>query len=377
MSRPRIIILIVALLSSRLSRYRTGGFAVGATFGATDGTNESTYTIRAEDIKATDTLTAEAIAAKWAAQITANSELGDKGAATADGAVITFAAGAGTLAAVAANTTTATAGVETITLGGDFATGDQITIYGRDEDQRETSFTYTVTEDDASGATAAARIAAVTVSLDAAFDTAAATNQFVGVPTTANDGVSEITFTGSVNGDFDLRVEITAKDGRQAMEAAGTTDVNIAYVDAAAGADGLDEIVDVRSFTIGGAVKDGDTISIQASGTDGSGTGATAVSYTVDSDDLVTDAAQSKSNAIDSFVSLFNNSDLGSRYDQAGGLLTASREGDDTIVFTAETASATSMMSDNHLGRCRQPPWPVGLNGRRACPFGGQPHRPD
>jgi len=153
----------------------TGGFAVGATFGATDGTNESTYTIRAEDIKATDTLTAEAIAAKWAAQITANSELGAKGAATADGVVINFATGAGTLAAVAANTTTAAAGVETITLGGDFAEGDQITIYGRDEDPRETSFTYTVTEDDASGATAAARIAAVTVSLDAAFDTAAAT----------------------------------------------------------------------------------------------------------------------------------------------------------------------------------------------------------
>ena len=38
---------------------------------------------------------------------------------------------------------------------------------------------------------------------------------------------------------------------------------------------------------------------------------------------------------------------------------------------------AVNLMSDNHLGRCRQPPWPVGLNGRRACPFGGQPHRPD
>jgi len=35
------------------------------------------------------------------------------------------------------------------------------------------------------------------------------------------------------------------------------------------------------------------------------------------------------------------------------------------------------LMSDNHLGRCRQPPWPVGLDGRRACPSGGQPHRPD
>jgi len=35
------------------------------------------------------------------------------------------------------------------------------------------------------------------------------------------------------------------------------------------------------------------------------------------------------------------------------------------------------VLSDNHLGRCRQPPWPVGLNGRRACPSGGQPHRPE
>ncbi|MDT8857802.1 hypothetical protein RNZ50_22805 [Paracoccaceae bacterium Fryx2] len=33
------------------------------------------------------------------------------------------------------------------------------------------------------------------------------------------------------------------------------------------------------------------------------------------------------------------------------------------------------LLRDNHLGRCRQPPWPVGLNGRRACPSGGQPHR--
>jgi hypothetical protein len=39
--------------------------------------------------------------------------------------------------------------------------------------------------------------------------------------------------------------------------------------------------------------------------------------------------------------------------------------------------SLNHVMSDNHLGRCRQPPWPVGLDGRRACPSGGQPHRPD
>jgi len=42
-----------------------------------------------------------------------------------------------------------------------------------------------------------------------------------------------------------------------------------------------------------------------------------------------------------------------------------------------DAAYGQEVMSDNHLGRCRQPPWPVGLNGRRACPFGGQPHRPD
>ena len=37
----------------------------------------------------------------------------------------------------------------------------------------------------------------------------------------------------------------------------------------------------------------------------------------------------------------------------------------------------THVLSDNHHGRLRQPSWPVGLNGRRACPSGGQSHRPD
>jgi hypothetical protein len=43
----------------------------------------------------------------------------------------------------------------------------------------------------------------------------------------------------------------------------------------------------------------------------------------------------------------------------------------------AEQDIRAFVMSDNHLGRRRQPPWPVGLNGRRAFPSGGQPHRPD
>jgi len=322
------------------------GFQVGAQFSITDGTNESTYVIGAEDIKATDALTAAAIATKFAAQIEADGL--DLGTVSVSGAVITLDGTVGPAAGVLADATAAAptavaAAADTIALGGDFAVGDEITIFGRDDTQKENSFTYTVTAADVVGTTAAARQTAVGASLATAFNTASTAGTFTGTTASATSATGTLTIAGALNADLDLRVEITAKDGRQAMEAAGTTDVNIAYVDAAAGADGLDEIVDVRSFTIGGAVKDGDTISIQASGTDGAGAGATAVTYTVDSDDLVTDAAQSKSNAIDSFVSLFNNSDLGSRYDQAGGLLTASREGDDTIVFTAETASATSI----------------------------------
>ena len=322
------------------------GFQVGAQFSITDGTNESTYVIGAEDIKATDALTAAAIATKFAAQIEADGL--DLGTVSVSGAVITLDGTVGPAAGVLADATAAAptavaAAADTIALGGDFAVGDEITIFGRDDTQKENSFTYTVTAADVVGTTAAARQTAVGASLATAFNTASTAGTFTGTTASATSATGTLTIAGALNADLDLRVEITAKDGRQAMEAAGTTDVNIAYVDAAAGADGLDEIVDVRSFTIGGAVKDGDTISIQASGTDGAGAGATAVTYTVDSDDLVTDTAQSKSNAIDSFVSLFNNSDLGSRYDQAGGLLTASREGDDTIVFTAETASATSI----------------------------------
>ena len=322
------------------------GFQVGAQFSITDGTDESTYVIGAEDIKATDALTAAAIATKFAAQIEADGL--DLGTVSVSDAVITLDGTVGPAAGVLADATTAAptavaAAADTIALGGDFAVGDEITIFGRDDTQKENSFTYTVTAADVVGTTAAARQTAVGASLATAFNTASTAGTFTGITASATSATGTLTIAGALNADLDLRVEITAKDGRQAMEAAGTTDVNIAYVDAAAGADGLDEIVDVRSFTIGGAVKDGDTISIQASGTDGAGTGATAVTYTVDSDDLVTDTAQSKSNAIDSFVSLFNNSDLGSRYDQAGGLLTASREGNDTIVFTAQTASATSI----------------------------------
>jgi hypothetical protein len=43
----------------------------------------------------------------------------------------------------------------------------------------------------------------------------------------------------------------------------------------------------------------------------------------------------------------------------------------------ANALRKVGVMSDNHHGRCRQPPCPVGLDGRRACPSGGQPHRPD
>jgi len=58
-----------------------------------------------------------------------------------------------------------------------------------------------------------------------------------------------------------------------------------------------------------------------------------------------------------------------------GQLFPAARQGEAMNLINAKYGSA--LMSDNHLGRCRQPPWPVGLDGRRACPSGGQPHRPD
>jgi hypothetical protein len=49
----------------------------------------------------------------------------------------------------------------------------------------------------------------------------------------------------------------------------------------------------------------------------------------------------------------------------------------DYFEWLGSNSTEDTVMSDNHLGRCRQPPWPVGLDGRRACPSGGQPHRPD
>jgi flagellin len=318
------------------------GFQVGASFGLTDGGTARNYIIKAEDIKATDALTQAAIAESWATEL--RSATTSLGTITVTGGTITTGADS-TAALAAGGTVTAVAtGEETVTLGGDFAAGDQITIFARGGvagvDSREVSTTFTITQAvlDAAGTNdAAGRIEAVRDALSVHL--AAGTDLDVnGAVTLTDNGTNAIDIEAGGDSDLDLRVEITAKDGRRAMEAAGTTDVNIAYVDTAASAAGLDAIVDVRSYTIGGAVKDGDTIAIQTSGT-----GSAAVTYTVDHDDLVTDATQSKRNAIDSFVSLFNSSDLDDRYDAAGGLLTASRSGDDTIVFTAETASATAI----------------------------------
>ena len=64
-----------------------------------------------------------------------------------------------------------------------------------------------------------------------------------------------------------------------------------------------------------------------------------------------------------------------------GGLLPAAKVSEEIAavrhVPVGQDCVSPRVMSDNHLGRCRQPPWPVGLDGRRACPSGGQPHRPD
>ena len=96
--------------------------------------------------------------------------------------------------------------------------------------------------------------------------------------------------------------------------------------------------MDKVAYKLEGLVKFGDQISVTASGS-----GAAAVTHTVDADDLDADATITKQNAIDSFVSLFNNSDVNERFDATGGVLTASRFGDDTLVFTASVASATDI----------------------------------
>ena len=310
------------------------GVQVGASVGIADGSAEVNYTIRAEDIKETNALTLEAIAANLTAAANEAGTL-DLGTITSSAGVIsTTGGGAGVLADSASNTAAAL-GISELNLSGDFEAGDQITVFGRGTDPNEASSTYTVLASDVTAATAALRLDAVATSLAAHLETNKATfNGTFG----AVAGTAVVTLTGTVNSNLDLRVEIDTKDGRNASAAAGTDDNDIIYVDSSNSDIGLDEIVDKVAYKLEGLVKSGDTISVTAGGS-----GAAAVTHTVDADDLDADATITKQNAIDSFVTLFNNSDVNERFDATGGVLTASRFGDDTIVFTASVASATDI----------------------------------
>ena len=309
------------------------GVQVGAVIGITDGNATVDYTIRAEDIKETDALTLETIATNLTAAANEAGTL-DLGTITSSAGVISMTGSAGVLAA-SANNTAAAVGISELNLSGDFEAGDQITVFGRGTDPNEASSTYTVLASDVTAATAALRLDAVATSLAAHLTTNKATyNGTFG----AVAGTAVVTLTGTVNSNLDLRVEIDTKDGRNASAAAGTDDNDIIYVDSSNSDIGLDEIVDKVAYKLEGLVKFGDQISVTASGS-----GAAAVTHTVDADDLDADATITKQNAIDSFVSLFNNSDVNERFDATGGVLTASRFGDDTLVFTASVASATDI----------------------------------
>ena len=309
------------------------GVQIGAVIGITDGSATVDYTIRAEDIKETNALTLETIATNLTAAANEAGTL-DLGTITSSAGVISMTGSAGVLAA-SANNTAAAVGISELNLSGDFEAGDQITVFGRGTDPNEASTTYTVLASDVTAATAALRLDAVATSLAAHLTTNKATyNGTFG----AVAGTAVVTLTGTVNSNLDLRVEIDTKDGRNASAAAGTDDNDIIYVDSSNSDIGLDEIVDKVAYKLEGLVKFGDQISVTASGT-----GAAAVTHTVDADDLDADATITKQNAIDSFVSLFNNSDVNERFDATGGVLTASRFGDDTLVFTASVASATDI----------------------------------
>jgi len=319
------------------------GFEIGATVNWTD-TSAETYTIGAEDIKATTALTVASIAANIAAQVNTQVANGTYAGAGITGAtsalgVVTFNASPSAATTLNSAAAAAATGVEVVTFTGDFDEGDVVTLYGRSATQKENSVSYTVTAADAALGTAALRQAAVATGITAAVN-GTTTGHFEGVTGGATDAVAAtnavtITNTVATSGDSAWRTQVDTADGRQAFVTAGTQDTEIAYVDAANSATGVDSIVAKTAFSLSGQVQQGDIISVTFAGA--------AVAHTVDVDDLDNNATTTKSNAIDSFIAAFNAADAGARSDTTGGVVTASREGDGTILFTASVASATDL----------------------------------
>ena len=120
--------------------------------------------------------------------------------------------------------------------------------------------------------------------------------------------------------------------------AAGTDTANVMTYVAEGSATGKDEALQVLSYKINGEIEAGDQFTI-----DLGATAATAVTYTVKTGDLGADTTETKRNAIDSFVAQYNSQSISERHDAAAGVLTASRSGDDYVVFTAEVGSGTAI----------------------------------
>ena len=114
---------------------------------------------------------------------------------------------------------------------------------------------------------------------------------------------------------------------------AGVNPESVASLQAISDVAGDDGASEVKAYRVDGNVMQGDVFSLEI---DGKG----AVAYTVSQGDLSDSSAQTKRNAIDSFVSTFNNSSSALRNDGDSGEITLARStndaGDDYITMTAQ-----------------------------------------
>jgi len=122
-----------------------------------------------------------------------------------------------------------------------------------------------------------------------------------------------------------------------ANAAAGTDTNNIMTFEPNGSAVGSAGTKQVLAYEVAGTIEVGDTFVIDLGATSG-----TDVTYQVKNSDLGANAAETKQNAIDSFVAKYNSQSISERHDAAAGVLTASRSGDH-VVFTAEVASGTAI----------------------------------
>lgn len=134
-----------------------------------------------------------------------------------------------------------------------------------------------------------------------------------------------------------ISVEDTGVD--VANRAAGVNPEGIASLQPVSDQAGSDGVAEVKAYRVDGNVMQGDTFSLNI---DGNG----AVTYTVGQSDLAATQSETKRNAIDSFVSAFNNSSSELRYDGNSGEITLARftnaNGDDYITMTSQNPRPTA-----------------------------------